>query len=434
MIGLILYNLLFLLAFLLSIPFFVFKMIKYGKYRAGILQRFGFYPKQFRMFLSDKKTIWLHAVSVGEVMSVLPFIEGLEKQYPSNQIVVSTTTLSGNLIARKKISRKIPVFYFPLDFFWSVSRSLKVVHPSVIILTETEIWPNFLSAAFNRSIPVALINARVSEKAYIRYRFIKWLVSPLLSRIDIITAQTTEDVNRLKFLGARPARLKLTGNLKYETALLQASSSDEIENYRNLMGFSDKDLVWVCGSTHEGEESILVEIWERLRKVFPSLRLIIAPRHPERWKKVEVLIRQKGLPCIKRSVLKGKALVPLDVILLDTMGELSKIYALASIVFVGKSLLHNGGQNILEPASLGKPVLFGPHMENFKDISDLFLSLGAVIQVQDSVDLEKTMIRLIQNTKECNAIGKKSKDIVQANQGATRKTLSLLREIYFQSK
>ena len=427
--GLVIYNLIFILLFIVSTPFFLYKMIRFGKYRAGILQRFGLYSVQLKKELADKNSIWVHAVSVGEILSILPVIEELKNEYSSYKLVVSTTTLTGNRIAREKLQNDIAVIYYPLDFFCSVSRAFKTINPAMIVLTETELWPNFLSRAHGKKIPVALVNARISEKSYKGYYLFRWFLRPLLKRLDVFAVQTQEDAERLKKLGAKPGRVKVVGNIKYAASVVSGIDEVQIQRLYEVFGYTGNDQIIVCGSTHEGEENVLLDIWQKLKSSFPMLRMIIAPRHPERWKKVEELIRRKGVSCMKRTILTDNGAASPDVVLLDTMGELASIYSIATIVFIGKSLFHYGGQNILEPASLAKPVIFGPHMENFNQISKQFLSAGAAVQVSDEVELEHVMVKLLEHPDECRNIGVKAREIVMSNQGAARKTFSLVKEV-----
>jgi 3-deoxy-D-manno-octulosonic-acid transferase len=418
------YNFIFVVFFILGSPYFVYKLIRSDKWREGLRMRLGFYGTEVSRKLTGKKTIWIHAASVGEVKAVLLIIKKIQERFPKFHIVLTTVTRTGNKIARSAIGSTGTVLYFPLDFFFSVSSAIRVIHPSLVILVESELWANFLTAVYRRKIPVALINVRMSHRSFGRFRRARFLVKKFFKPLSLITVPTTREGRKMKFLGANPQVIHVVGNLKHENEQFVEPTLEEKRQILAHLGFPQEPLILLGGSTHVGEEEILISIYQELSKEFPKLYLILAPRHPERALQVSKLLEAIGLPFQLKTKLNSEN--SHRVLILDTVGELERMYSIGDVVFIGKSLTRKGGQNFLEPARFGKPVVFGPHMENFEDVARTFVEEGGAIQVKDAEALEEVMRRLLKSQNEREVLGLKAKEILSSNQGSTERTLSLL--------
>ena len=416
----ILYNLLLLL---LS----PFMMIWWGvslfkkKYRIGWKERLGFLSGSIIASLENHQVIWVHAVSVGEVMAALPLIIALKEKYPDKKLLLSTVTATGRETALSKIKHLDGIFYFPFDLPWIVSSVLNQLQPQIFIFFETEIWPNLLNALYRRKIPSVLVNGRLSDRSFGRYLRAGWFVKGSVGKISLCLMQTDGDLNRIISLGADSKRSFRTGNTKYDQQVRK-----EKKAFPDIPFLERWEWI-VAGSTHPGEEKELLRIYRPLREIFPEIGLILAPRHPERFSEVASLVMESGLPMVRRSWLKEA--FPLSegagppVFLLDSMGELTDFYGRATISFVGGSLLHKGGHNILEAALWSKAPFFGPSMENFREMVLLFLDRGAAVQVKDGNDLFEKMKFYLERRSELSRIGKTAAEILNENQGATIKNL-----------
>jgi len=405
----------------LASPFLLYKAVTSPKYRTGYRERLGGVAPRG----GDAPCVWVHAVSVGEMNLARPLLEALARQKPGWEIVLSTATNTGKATAEKLYPGR-RVIYFPLDFSWAVRKSIRRVNPSLILLVELEIWPNFLAAAARRDIPIAVVNGRISERAFRRYRLIRSLVARWLRRIGLFCVQNDTYAERLNALGAPSSRIVVTGNLKFDSAPPSAPSGRD-EALAAAFGLRPDEPVLIGGCTWPGEDEALLGIYQKLKKEAPSLRLILAPRQADRFGPVEQLVRRAGLPCIRRTALREGQRGELGaVIVLDTVGELARVYGLGTLVFVGGSLTPHGGQNTIEPSSVAKPVLFGPHTENFRDVNEELLAHGAARRVASGAELEAALRELLADPAAAADIGRRARQVVDNHRGATRRTIEAL--------
>lgn len=421
---LVVYNILVTLILLLGWPILLYKVIRHEKYRTGILERLGWISAKKREMLGRDR-IWLHAVSVGEVSAAFPLYSALKKKFPQSSIIFSTTTKTGqDWIKRKLLPGDISV-YFPIDAYPSVRLSLGCLKPKAVIIIETEIWPNFWSLAHRRGIRVMLVNGRLSDNSFRGYKRILFFIKQTLSNLSLLSVQTEEDRRRFERIGASSHSLMVGGNLKYEASLPAStvgSESDDVKRKFNI----DSEVILIGGSTHEGEEELLLDCYKSLRGNFPKLRLILAPRHPERFESVAQTIQEQGLVCLRDSDETGGVFDANSILLLDRMGRLPLYYSLASIAIMGKSLTAHGGQNILEPAALGKVIVFGPHMENFREITQEFLSMNAAMQIEDREGLETALVALLSSPGLRARMGDQARMIVSRHKGAVDKNVAAI--------
>lgn len=410
----LLYNILIILFGIISAPYIIFKVIVDPRFKKGIFERFGFIdvpPK-------TKKRIWVHAASVGEVNLAYSFINELKKKYPESEIIMTVVTPEGYDIAKEKLGALVKVFFFCLDYTFSVKSFLNKIAPDMVIIMETEIWPNLLKALNKRGIPVGMVNGRISERSFGRYRLIKSFTKKILKNVDFFLMQEEEYKKRLETLTISGANIIVTGNIKFDID----ESSFKVDG-----ALADKiagvDYI-IAASTHDGEEKKLLNIFEDIRRVIPEIKLAIAPRHLKRSTAVEALLSESGIRYIKRTEFGGgKKVADNDVILIDTMGELATFFKHAKIVFMGGSLVNVGGHNILEPAYFSKPILFGPHMQNFADARDIMLIHGGALAVRDERELKDEIISLLQNKARGEALGRNAKLALEKNAGALKRTL-----------
>lgn len=409
-------------------PYLALRFLSEKKHRTGLLQRLGFVPRGILEKRTGTPVIWVHSVSVGEVLAAAPLIEQIRTAFPSHQLVLSTTTVTGHRVCRNNIAGATDlVIYFPLDIPCILRRIFKLFSPRVILLMETEIWPNLIRQARRRKILLLLVNGRLSDKSFRRYLRARFFVRPLLHSFFFIGMQTDQGKLRIIKLGAPPAIVEVTGSMKYEAALAAVPSEDEVKALREELSIRTEKVV-VAGSTHRGEEQLMVRAYLELRQKHPDLFLILAPRHPERFAEVQNFLRQKNIPYILRSA-RTAASPERRVLLLDTLGELANVYALATVAFVGKSLTAKGGHNPLEPASCGKPVVFGPHMENFKEVAEVLTAEGGAVQVADFRELVAALDRLLSDGELAEEMGRRARNALESRTGCVRRTASKLREI-----
>jgi 3-deoxy-D-manno-octulosonic-acid transferase len=414
-------NIIYLLLLVVLTPWIVYSSFRTGKYRRGIVHKlFG------TAFLRQNSSpcVWFHGVSVGEIHLLRTLVAGFRKRHPDWDCVISTTTDTGYDEACKRFS-DLTVFYWPLDFTWAVHRALARVNPTLVILAEGELWPNFLWAAKKRNIPVAIINGRLSPRSARTYDRLGFLSRRLLTGIGLVTAQTEEYAAAFRALGAPPERTHVTGSIKYDGVVTDRNNTRTREMAR-LFGTRKDDLVWVAGSTQAPEEEIVLTIYRKLQVDWPNLRLILVPRHKERFDEVAGLLKQSDQPFVRRSELSSDRSHDERLILVDTIGELSAVWGLADIAFVGGSLGNRGGQNMLEPAAYGAAVVFGPHVWNFKEIARRLLEADAASQIADPQDLAREMQRLLKAACERSRLGANAGRLVQSQQGATDRTLNLI--------
>jgi len=427
------YNLALFVALIAGAPWWLWRMATTHKYREGLIERLGRVPQRLvSTSLSDERPlIWLHAVSVGEVLAVTRLVRTLESALPGTLIVVSTTTRTGQALARERFESN-RVFYCPLDLPWAVRAYLNELKPSLLILAETEFWPNLLHGCFRRGIPVAVVNARLSNRSWPRYQRLRRLWRPLLSRLSRVLAQSQTDADRLLALGCLPDRVSVAGNLKFDVRAAQ-----EAEATRSLRSMAAGLRFVVAGSTLEGEESALIEGWPRLLATDPQLVLILAPRHPERFGAVATLLDKSGALWSKRSAWTGeptapryapRSLRPGEIVLLDTIGELASVYSLASVAFVGGSLVPAGGHNPLEPAQFAVPIVMGPHYANFAAIADSLCDHDA-LRIAAKEDLASTLIELLRDRVAAESMGQRAKEVFDRQAGATDRCVAAIREL-----
>jgi len=370
------------------------------------------------------RVIWIHAVSLGEVLAIVGLVAQLRRAFPQHRILISTTTDTGQDQARKGFGEE-NVLYFPMDFAAAIRPFLQALKPELVILAETEFWPNFLRLAHDSGACIAVVNARISDRSRPRYRRFRWALRRMLAQVDLFLAQTEEDSARLQSIGADPARVRVTGNLKFDGNVPPASPI--VESLRRSFAAEGAGPVLVCGSTVEDEEAPLLKAFENLRVGHPQAAMILAPRHPERFDAVAKLIEQMSIPFYRRSLWAGEHLAG-GVLLVDTIGELAALYALADVAFVGGSLVPRGGHNIIEPAQHGVAIVTGNHTENFRDIVRLFQNRDAVRIVGVS-ELPLTLMHLVDHDAERVALGRRAKETILSQMGATYRTVEALRTL-----
>ncbi len=414
----IFYDLIFLLIVIIYLPIYLFRR----KFHRGFLSRFGILPKDLKL----DQPIWVHAVSVGEAIVVRGLISELRKAYPEKKFFISTVTTTGNKIAKTIVGDSDFVTYLPLDFSFIVKSVLNKIRPSLLILAETEIWPNLISSLATRNIPIIVVNGRISDSSFRGYLMIKFLLKFILNKVSLFCVQSQRDAQRLSCLGVSSDKINITGNMKFDVT--------DYTDFRRKPGLiSPKEKLLVAGSTHPGEEGIILNVYQGLIREFPDLRLLIAPRHPERAKDIEKIVIKYGFMPFGISQLNGQTGEQANrqtVFILDTIGQLINYYAIADIVFVGGSLVKKGGHNILEPAFLGKPILFGPHMFNFCDIAELFLKNQAAILAHNPRELKEKIKDLLNNSSRAMQLSWRSKKLILENQGATQRNLNLIKNLY----
>jgi 3-deoxy-D-manno-octulosonic-acid transferase len=423
------YSLLTLGVFAVASPYFVYQAIRYKKYIGSLRQRLGYLPITFN--IDGDESIWIHAVSVGEALTARALVADLRARYPRLKLYLSTTTIAGQQVARRGVQHVDGVFYFPFDWSFIVRRTLSIVKPRVFVMMETEIWPNLLRLCAERGIKTVMVNGRISSRSYPRYKLIRPFFRRVLADVDRFCMQSDESARRVIDLGADPARVTVTGSLKFDSLQIPTPVAHGKPRERVLRYFRlpPNRVVLVFGSTVKGEESAVLKAFARVKLTVPSALAIIAPRQPERFVEVERMAREAGFATVRRSNLPIDAEPKADVVVLDTLGELAQVYQLATAVFVGGSLVDHGGHNILEPAAFGKPIVFGPHMHNFAEIADTFVTKLAGIQVQSDHDLEDAMLSLVTDPVRRARLGAAARALVEANRGAKDKTLAVFAEV-----
>ena len=403
------------------LPLFLVRKVWGAGYPVALRERLGF--ARVPPAPLPRSRFWVHAVSVGEVMAAVPLVQALRIRWPAADVVVSTVTATGDRVARARLPEAAATFTFPLDFPGAVRRTVRRVGPAAFIALETELWPNLLRALRRAEVPAILANGRISDRSYRRYRLVRGLFRRVLDHVALFCMQSEEDARRIISLGARPERVLVTGNLKMEAPPGDAGTA---ELWRRLLHLGQAPVV-VAGSTHRGEEALVLDAFRSVRPAADGLRLVLAPRHPERLDEVEALIRSRGLAVVRRSrVSAGSA--P-EVILVDTMGELASLYAVADVIFVGGSLVPVGGHNVVEPALHAKPVVFGPHMTNFREAAALLLRADAAVQVGSGAELATALGRLLADAPARQALGRAAWSAVRSHQGACVRTVSAIERV-----
>lgn len=417
------YTVLLALGLCLSLPYWLFRMIRDHKYRAGLGERFGRIPRRLAA-PGARGSIWVHAVSVGEVLAVTQLIGELKKRYPEYRIVVSTTTDTGQKLARQRFGEE-NVFYFPLDFPFAIRPYLKRLQPALLVIAETEFWPNVLRLTARMGARVAVVNARISDRSRPGYALFRPVMRRVLSNVSVFLAQTETDRQRLVEIGASQDRVQVSGNLKFDIAAPEPPAI--VGSLRAAFQGSNAGPVIIAGSTMEGEEPLLLRAFEIVRGSHARAVMIMAPRHPQRFQTVAELATSLGLPVLRRSLWSGEDLGG-SVLVLDSIGELAAVYALGDLAFVGGSLVEYGGHNILEPAQYGVATLIGPHYENFRDMVNRFRVTDAV-RVVGPAELPLCFVDLISNRAEREALGRRALEALRTQTGATEKTLEALRSL-----
>ncbi|MFQ5646679.1 MAG: 3-deoxy-D-manno-octulosonic acid transferase [bacterium] len=415
------YNILLWLGILLYSPVILWRGLGRREYRHSLPLRLG-----FRQRFSGRSGVWFHAVSVGETEALVSLVKAFHEAHPQAEIIFSTTTETGQELARKRLGELAEIIYFPIDFSFLMRRLIESISPRLVVLAETEFWPNFLREVSKRKIPVLLVNGRISDKSYKGYRRFKFFFEPLLAGISLLSMQSEEDKIRITGIGAKEERVEVGNNLKFDRPF-PSYGEKELKGLRESIGFPTEAPLFIGGSTHPGEEEIIIKTYAGLLSAFPELKLIIAPRKPHRAAEIEKSARGANLTCARRSDSSRK---PVSLVILDTIGELTRFYALSDIVFVGGSLVPHGGQNILEPAACSKPVLFGPHMQNFRDIAGALKNNGG-IQVNNQKELERETARLLKNPAYRKRVGKQARQVVMKNRGAVKKNLKFMEALLF---
>jgi 3-deoxy-D-manno-octulosonic-acid transferase len=412
------YSLLLACAALLSLPWWTVQMLRLGKYRSGLAERLGFVPA--RLNDAQPGSIWVHAVSVGEVLAVSQLINDLQRKYPDRQIFISTTTATGQALARQRFGEN-RAFFMPLDFGFAVRRYLNALRPHLIVIAETEFWPNLLHLARKRQTSLAIVNARISDRSFPRYKRFKWFFGRVLSEVDLFLTQTADDAQRLREIGASTERVRVSGNLKFD---IRPNAQPALVNSLRAAIGKDSPVI-VCGSTAEGEEEPLLAAFKAVQQQFPKAVMILAPRHPERFEKVAGLISAAGFALQRRTQWQSAQPIRSGIFLLDSVGELAAIYELADIAFVGGSLVPTGGHNILEPAQYGAAILVGPHTFNFREIVSIF-ELGGAVKTVTAEALGTQLLSLLNHSDERQRMGRLAKELFTKHAGATRRTLDAL--------
>ncbi len=415
----VLYDLIFVVFAILYVPYLVIRRKWHPQFR----MRLGRIPRYLVQRFRDQPQIWVHAVSVGEVMTVVGLVQALKRRYPHHGIVLSTVTTTGYEVARAQLAPEDAVIFAPLDFSPIVRHLVRVIRPVLYVTAETEIWPNIFYALHRRFVPIVMVNGRLSDKGFRRYHLGRWFIYRVLQYVRFFCMQSELDAERVTALGASPAKVAVTGNMKFDQAGHGAAHKVDA-----VVG-SWTGPVWIAGSTHPGEEAIVLHVFKQLRLEFPLLKLIVVPRHVERVDEVAAIIRQEGLECQRYTELENGGALTGRILLVDVIGRLKGLYAVASVVFVGKSLCGRGGQNMIEPAFFGKPVIVGPQTQNFKSIIELLIRRQAVSVVRNPQELRDVLKDLLRDPVKAGAMGARAREVVMDQQGATVRTLEIITNI-----
>lgn len=423
----VLYDLLTIILVFAAMPVFFFRLIREKGFGERLKQSFGFLPAPALAPVAGKGCLWLHAASVGEIVATSPIVKEIRRQFPGQTVLVSVVTANGYEMAKRIIPEADSIIFFPLDLPWLSGWVLNRVAPKLFVLVETELWPNFLLTCRERKIPVMMVNGRISDKSVGNYRYLFTILDRMLDTVRRFCMQSTIDAQYIIRLGAKPRKVFVTGNTKYDQTHTEVSPAERDEITRSL-NFPASARVIVAGSTHRGEEEFVLAAFNKVRESLPGTRLVLAPRDNLRGSEVAGLTAKYNLKAIRRTELDG-ARGGHDVVVLDTIGELGKIYSIGDVVYVGGSLVARGGHNILEPAAHGKPILVGPHMFNFKDSYALFSGRGACDTVYDSDELGEKFISLLSDSAARDAMGERALAIIRENQGAAARSVQHMKEV-----
>ena len=425
----LLYSLLLTLGFIVLLPRFAIDALRSGKYVTGLRERLGsLSPANL-----ENPIIWLHCVSVGETQAAQSLVHALRERFPAFRLVVSTTTVTGQQVARALYrERAASVFYFPIDWAWTVRRVLRIFHPSAVIVMETEVWPRLFRECGRQGIPIALMNGRISDRSFRRYKWVRAFIRRVLNDLTLAAMQSDEDANRIRELGLAEERIIVSGNLKFDSASVSVKEALTNE-IRSRFAFDGKRPLLVAASTHAPEESIVLEAFKQTRLSHPTARLLFAPRHHERFDEVAALLEASSLKVARRSAPPSSEDAQCEVVLLDTIGELRAVYPLADIVFVGGSISPNGGHNVIEPATHGVCTITGPHTRNFAAVTKAMCDAGALIQLPETADsvaeLVSVISKLLLDEQYRLAVGERARAVCRHNQGATERSIDLISQI-----
>ncbi|MBW6510043.1 MAG: 3-deoxy-D-manno-octulosonic acid transferase [Desulfuromonadales bacterium] len=426
----LLYNLVLFISGLVLVPYYLLRGFRYGKSRRGIRERLGYYTDEQLQRLQQHQVLWIHAVSVGETRAAMPLISALRQRYPQHLILVTNVTETGHAVAQEN-SQVDMCLFFPFDFSWVVRKSLAQIRPQIILIVETEIWPNFVRQANALAIPLMLVNGRLSDRSFPRYRMMRVLLRPILQCFNLFCMQSQVDAERIIALGAASEQVENCGNLKFDHQILELSEID-ISELKTRYRIPAESLVLVAGSTHDGEERQLLEAFLAVGATIQQpLVLVLVPRHPERRRDIQSLLKEMGISGRLRSELNSEDLLLTagEVLIGDTLGEVLPLYCIADLVFVGGSLVPVGGHNLLEAALASKPVVFGPHVHNFKEISAKLIHAGAGIKVEDKGQLVQVLVTMLGDPARCRAMGEAGRALIAENVGATQRTVRHLERI-----
>jgi 3-deoxy-D-manno-octulosonic-acid transferase len=429
----LLYNILFTFFLIFTAPYFLLRALVDERFRKELIQRMGFFPR-----LSIQKPIWVHAASVGEVFCTIPLLKRIKMEFPNGKIVMTTMTWTGHEAVQTHIPEADKVLFFPMDHPLTIQRAMKRIQPSLLLIAETELWPNLLRSCGKKGIPIILFNGRISKRSFPRYLFLKFFFKECLKYLSLFLMQTEEDRTRIIKIGAASEKTKVVGNIKFDQTFSNLTQK-KMEEIARSLGLQGKENIFIAGSTHAGEEEILINLFKSLREMTPNLTLILAPRHLNRLEEVERILKKETLSWKRRTSFSvnqdrsGQEPRELtEVILLDTMGELMSLYSLGTLVFVGGSLVPVGGHNPLEPLFFKKCVLFGPYMFNFIEISDRLIEVGGAIQVKDREDLAVQMKHFLSEEKERREVGEKGYQFLEKQRGTTERMFEKIRPFLHQ--
>ena len=418
----ILYNLAFIIFGIFYLPY----MVVTKRYKYGMKDRFGILPEKIKNIASKNRIIWIHAVSVGEMKAAGILAPLLRKTFPSHKLLFSTITHTGNKVARTIATGEEGVFYLPLDISFIAEKVVRQVKPEIFIALETELWPNLIDSLYRSGAKLALVNGRISNRSYSKYKKGKFFISKLLKKFSLILMQSDQDAVRIITLGGQKEKVFVTGNLKFDIPILNFDAKRT--ELRKKLNLKDEEVLLIAGSTHRGEEEDIAHCFSRLKKEYKNLRLLIAPRHIERTEEIEKLLTKAGFKPVRISSLgiehSAEGIEP--VFILDTIGELRSMYSASDIVFVGGSLVRKGGQNPIEPASLAKPIIFGKYTFNFQDVTKIFLENEAGIKAENKEELYSAVRFLMDNPRDRKKLGINAKDAINKNSGSSQRTLDLI--------
>jgi len=427
-----LFNFVYLGVLLVCSPMILYRSLRYGKYREGFRQKFlGRIPRRQRVLQNrpetpDTKIVWFHAVSVGEVKLLRPLLQKIREVHPDWHCTISTTSKTGMDLAKQLFGKDWTVFYCPLDFSWATEKAFQRLQPDLLVLVEQELWPNLIESAKRHHAKLALVNGRFGESGYKRYLWIRPIITPMLRQFDLIAPQNETYAGWFRRLGVSCEAIKITGAIKFDGANTDRHNA-ETERFRKLAGLTSEDIVFLAGSTQHPEETLAVDCYEHLKTEFPRLRLILVPRHPERFEEVAVMLDERGIDYQQRSALsEGSTTECARVLLVDTVGELGGWWGTATIAFVGGSMGKRGGQNMIEPAAYGAAVCFGPNTKNFRDIVEMMLRDEAAQVVHDQHEMERFVRHCLEEPDFAQRLGTNARNLVERQVGATQKTWELL--------